>query len=117
MHSQARYTRVEGASMILLKDVLKDINGAFPIFMYGERHIDEFLERYPFDQDGVTQQWEMFDRLSRNVMEFLRVRFPTLGDRNRSLCRDLQMCHLREKIERNEREYECYRSIVAPHAA
>jgi hypothetical protein len=103
--------------MVLLTDVLESINGAFPLFSHGERHIDEFLERYPFDGDGVTQQWEMFDRLSSNVMEFLRGRFPALGERNRSICCELQMCQLREKIERNEREDECYRSIRARYAA
>ena len=103
--------------MILLTDVLAEINSAFSLFSYGERHIDEFLERYPFDRDGVTQQWEMFDRLSRNVMEFLRERFPALGELNHSICCELQMCQLREKIERNEREYECYHSIMAQYAA
>jgi hypothetical protein len=102
--------------MVLLTDVLGSINSAFPLFSYGERHIDEFLERYPFERDGVTQQWEMFDRLSRNVMEFLRDRFPALGKRNHSICCELQMCQLREKIERNEREYECYRSIMARYS-
>lgn len=102
--------------MVLLTDVLDSINSAFPIFSDGERQIDEFLEQYPFDRDGVRQQWEMFDRLSRNVMEFLRDRFPALGELNRSICCDLQMCQLREKIERNEREHECYFSIVNRHA-
>jgi hypothetical protein len=98
--------------MVLITDVLDSINDAFPVFSYGERHIDEILERYSFNQDGLTQQWEMFDLLSRNVMEFLRDRFPALGERNRSICCERQMCQLREKIERNERECECYNSIV-----
>lgn len=103
--------------MVLLTDVLDSINGAFPLFFYGERHIDEFLERYSFDQDGITQQWEMFDFLSRNVIEFLRGRFPALGELNHSICCELQMCQLREKIERNERKFECYLSIMAQSAA
>jgi hypothetical protein len=103
--------------MILLTDVLESINRAFQIFSYGERHIDEFLERYSFDRDGITRQWEMFDSLSRNIMEFLRDKYPALGEHNHSICCELQMCQLREKIERNEREYECYRSILARHAA
>ena len=97
---------------MLITEVLDGINGAFPIFSYGERHTDEFLERYAFDRDGIAQRWEMFDRLSRDVMDFLRKRFPTLGERNYSVCRDLQMCSLREKIERIQREYECYESLI-----
>jgi hypothetical protein len=112
MHNQARYNWGWRLPMILLADVLEDINGAFPLFSYGERHINEFLEKYSFDRDGIKQQWEMFDYLSSNVMEFLSDRFPTLGERSRSICCDLQMCQFREKIERNVRKYECYRSIV-----
>jgi hypothetical protein len=58
----------------------------------------------------------MFDRLSNNVTEFLRPRFPALGERNRSICCELQMCQLREKIESNERTYACYRSIMAQYS-
>jgi hypothetical protein len=99
--------------MVLLTDVLDSINGAFPLFSYGERHIDEFLGKYSFDQLGITQRWEMFDRLSNNVMEFLRSRFPALEERNHSICCELQMCQLRDKIERSERTYDCYRSTMA----
>jgi hypothetical protein len=59
----------------------------------------------------------MFDRLSGKVLEFLRNRFPTLGERGRAACCDLQMSQLREKIARIERKYECYRSITARYAA
>jgi hypothetical protein len=102
--------------MVLLTEVLDSINGAFPLFSSGERHIDEFLEKYSFDEGGIVQRWEMFDHLSNHIMEFLRRRFPTLGERNRSICCELQMSHLREKIEGIERTYECYRSIMARYA-
>jgi hypothetical protein len=108
---------LESGSLANLADVSDSINGAFPLFSYGERHIDEFLERYPFDRDGVKEQWEMFDRLSGNVMEFLRERFPECGERNHSIYCELQMCQLRDKIEANERKYECYRSIKARYTA
>jgi len=98
--------------MVRIADVLQSINGAFPIFSYGERHIDEFLGIYAFSADGVAQQWEMFDRLSKNVLDFLRARFPLLGDRNRAICCELQMVQLREKITRIENEYGCYSSII-----
>jgi len=104
--------------MILLTDVLEDINGAFPIFSYGERHVDEFLEKnYSSEEGGVNRLWEIFDRLFGNVLEFLRGRFPALGERERAACCELQMSQLREKITRIERRYECYRSILALHAA
>lgn len=102
--------------MILIADILSSINSAFPLFSYGERHIDEFLEKYSFDEIGITRQWEMFDLLSNNVAAFLRSRFPTLGEPNRSICRELQMCRLREKIEAKERAYAGYRSIVAQYS-
>jgi hypothetical protein len=102
--------------VVLITDVLDTINGAFPLFSYSERHIDEFLENYSFDQSGITQRWEMFDRLSKNVTEFLRSRFPALGERNLSICCELQMCQLRDKIERVERTYDCYRSIIMRHS-
>lgn len=102
--------------MVLLTEVLDSINGAFPLFSYGERHIDEFLEKYSFDEDGIVQRWEMFDRLSNHIMEFLRSRFPTLGERNHSICCELQISPLREKIESIQRTYECYRSIMARYA-
>jgi hypothetical protein len=99
--------------MVLLTDVLESINRAFPLFSYGERRIDEFLDQYSFDQGGTTQRLEMFDRLSNNIMEFLRCRFPALGERNHSICCELQMCQLRDKIAQTERTYECYCSINA----
>jgi hypothetical protein len=102
--------------MVLLTEVLDSINGAFPLFSYGERHIDEFLENYSFDEDGIVQRWEMFDLLSNHIMEFLRGRFPTLGERSHSICCELQISPLREKIEGIERTYECYRSIMARYA-
>jgi hypothetical protein len=101
---------------VSVDNVLSSIRGAFNIFVFGERHIDEFLERYPFDRDRVTQQWEMFDALNKNFMDFLRERFPALWERNRSICCELQMYQLREKIEWNERKYECYCSIVERRA-
>jgi hypothetical protein len=102
--------------MVMLTEVLDSIHGAFPLFSYGERHIDEFLEKYSFDEDGIVQRWEMFDRLSNHIIEFLRGRFPTLGERNHSICCELQLSPLREKIESIERTYECYRSIMARYA-
>ena len=44
-------------------------------FSFGKRHLDEFLEKYSFDEDGIRQRWEMFDRLSNKV---------TVGSRSRS---------------------------------
>jgi hypothetical protein len=102
--------------MILMTDILSSIISAFPLFSFGERHINEFLEEYSFDEVGITQQWEMFDRLSNNVAEFLRSRFPTLGECNSSICCELQMCQLREKIEANERTFACYLSIMARYS-
>lgn len=101
--------------MVLIADILTGINGAFPIFSFGERHIDEFLEKYPFDEDGIKLQWEMFDRLSRNVSDLLRMRFPALGETGRAICCEIQMSQLRDKIARAENMHSCYASILLAH--
>jgi len=101
--------------MVLIADILTSINGAFPIFSFGERHIDEFLEKYPFNEDGIKSQWETFDRLSRNVSDFLRMRFPALGETGRAICCELQMSHLRDKVVRAENSHSCYTSILLAH--
>jgi hypothetical protein len=93
-------------------DVTNSINCAFPIFSHGECHIDEFLNRYSFDQDGIRQQWEMYNRLSSNVLEFLRARFPKLEDNVRSAICELQMSKIQDKIREIENKYQCECSIV-----
>jgi hypothetical protein len=105
--------------------IFKAINGAFPIFMFGERHIDEFIETFSideggakwFDEDGIKRLWEMFDLVSGNVLDFLRDRFPALGERERAACCTLQMSQLKDKITRIESTYRCYCSIMARRAA
>ena len=101
--------------MISWIGIFERINGALPLFSYGERHIEEFLNGYSFDRDGVRQRWEMFDRLWGNVQDFLKSEFPGLREIDRRSICELQMYPLRDKIARIEREYECYRSIVEQH--
>ncbi|MGP8251389.1 MAG: hypothetical protein ACLQHF_05095 [Terracidiphilus sp.] len=103
--------------MVSFAGVLSSMRKAFPLFSYGERHIDEFLGTYSFDRDGVRQQWEMFGRLSRNVLEFLQTDWPSLSERERLIFCRLQMAPLWEKIKRIENTYECYGSIVARHSS
>jgi hypothetical protein len=83
-----------------MNSLRKLTNRAFPLFSYGERHIDEFLDQYSFDQEGVRRRWEMFHQLSENILEFLGVEFPTLGERGRSICWKLQLSQIRAKITR-----------------
>jgi hypothetical protein len=97
--------------MVSLIPALVSINDAF---FYDERYSDESLERHGFEQDGIALLWKMFDQLSIDIMNFLRSRFPSLGELNHSICCELQMIPLREKIEEIESMYECYRSIIAP---
>ena len=102
--------------MISLTEVFERINSAFPFFSRGERHVEEFLERYSFDSEGMKQRWEMFCRLWGNVEEFLKSEFPGMREIDcKSIC-ELRMNLLRDKIERIEREFECYRSILEQHS-
>jgi hypothetical protein len=98
--------------MVLMSEIFENINGAIPLFSHGEQHLEEFLEQYPFDRDGMTRRWEMFDRVSAQVMSILRKKYPTLGERNHSILCGLQMCILRDKIKWTEKTYECYLSIM-----
>lgn len=96
-----------------LINILNSIESAFPIFSYGERHIDEVLNKFSFDQDGMKGRWDLYDRLSNNILEFLDQRFPGLGSRECSIICDLQMSQICEKVTRIESEYDCYCSIAA----
>jgi len=99
--------------MFSLPEVLNRIQEAFPIFSHGQRHVDEFLDSYSFDDEGIRQRWEMFDHLSTNVMAFLTREYPLLGLRARSACCELAMSALREQIARIARTHRCYASILA----
>ena len=96
-----------------LADVVSSIESAFPIFSFGDRHIVERLSTFSFDEEGMARRWDWYDRLSRNVLEFLGQRFPEVGQRDRSIIGDLQMNQIREKIARDESEYAYYCSIVS----
>lgn len=98
--------------MTTLPDIMNSIGNAFPIFSGGQKHIDEFFDRYPHDQNGIRQRWEVYDSLSKNVFEFLRERFPYLRNGAHAALCDLQMCSIKDTIERTERWYRCCQSIV-----
>lgn len=94
---------------MFLTEILNSIVSAFPIFSFGQRHIEETFNfnRSSFDQEGIKRQWDLHDRLSKNVLEFLGQRFPGLGQCERSAICDLQMSRISEKITRIEEEYGC----------
>jgi hypothetical protein len=99
--------------MIELDDIMASIRGAFPVFSYGEKYTDDFLETtYSFDDDGMRQRWEMFDRLTNGVRAFLRTRYPAISEHTRASYSDLQMKPFQEKIARKVREYEHYKSLA-----
>ncbi len=101
---------------LTLTEVLRSIDSAFPIFSFGEGYIDEALN-FPFHQEGMQRRWDWYDRLSKNVMEFLGQRYPELGQRGCSIVCDLQMRRIREKITRAESEFCCYREIVLSYTS
>ncbi len=96
---------------LTLADIVSSIDSAFPIFSFGERYIDDALN-FPFDQEGMRRRWDWYDRLSKNVLEFLGQRYPELGQRGCSIICDLQMSRIREKIMQAESEFDCYREIL-----
>lgn len=99
-----------------LIDILNSIVSAFPIFSFGERHIDKVLNNwFSFDQEGMKGRWDLYGRLLKNVLEFLDQRFPRLGQCERSAICDLQMNRISEKITRIEEEYALYHSVEARH--
>jgi len=87
---------------MFLTEIVSSIDRAFPVFSSGERHIDETLNRFPFDQGGMKQRWDWYNRLSKNVFEFLKQEFPRLGQQNCSIICRFQMSRLREKITKIE---------------
>ena len=60
----------------------------------------------------MKRRWDWYDRLLKNVLEFLDQRYPELGQRGCSIICDLQMSRIREKITRVDNEFVYYRSIV-----
>jgi hypothetical protein len=98
---------------LTLTDILSSIDSAFPIFSFGEGYIDEALNKFSFDQEGMKRRRDWYDRLSKNVLEFLDERFPELGQRGCSIICDLQLSLIREKITRVEDEFDYYRSLEA----
>jgi hypothetical protein len=100
--------------MFSTQDVIQSINDAFPFFSYGERYINEFLSRAPYETysvDGVKRQWELIDRLTNNVSEFLRGRYPAMSELERATYCEWRMRPLQDTIQRNEGMYRCYREI------
>lgn len=95
-----------------LSGYLEHINNAFPVFSFGEGFVDERLDRFSLDDEGIRQRWRWHDNLAKNILEFLNERFPDLGARGCLVVCDVQMSRIREKIRATEGEFSLYRSIL-----
>src|SRR5579863_6637177 len=93
-----------------LSDVVRSIENEFLIFSFGENYIDETLDKFPFDQEGMQRLWDWYDHLSQRVLEFLDQRFLELGQRGCSAICHLQLSQIREKITAIQSEFDCYTS-------
>ena len=93
-------------------NVLSSIEREFSIFAYSDGHILEYLEKYPFDREGIQAMWTMFQKLSGNALSVLRSNFPHMPENWRFIVRDLQMSRMRELIQRRESIYRCYQSLL-----
>jgi hypothetical protein len=109
--------RFEVADMVFRMDVLMGMS-RLPFFSQGESQILAALERRsPYRHGGVMQQWALYEGVWKDVMEYLRSNYVTLSERDRWRCCQLRTSKLREMIQANEREYECYRALVTLHTA
>jgi hypothetical protein len=89
-----------------LDDIVSTIDSAFPIFALGGRHVDEELENFPRDQEGAKRRWDLYRRLSVNVLQFLTRAFPNQRQEwYRAVC-DYRMFTIEEKIKRIEKRNE-----------
>jgi hypothetical protein len=69
----------------------------FEIFAYGEAHTLDVLRNCPTRQD----RWDLFRRLSDNVLTALRRELPHVSDRQLTIFRDdVVMGPLIEKVDR-----------------
>ena len=100
-----------------LVDYLAQINDAFPVFYLGEGHLNERLDKFPFDEEGIQQARRWHDGLAKNILEFLDDRFPGLGKLGCLIVCDVQMTGIREKLAATECEYRLYRSIVQRYSS
>jgi hypothetical protein len=81
--------------MSTFADAIRIVNREFEFFAYGEGHMLDVIRRCPSDQ-----RWELFDRLSHNVLTCLRREMPRVSDRVRAIYRNVVMDPVREKIDR-----------------
>ncbi len=97
-----------------LDEIVNRIDGAFPIFAFGDRHADEELERFPRSQAGTKERWDWYRRLSENVLEFLTKAFPNQRQEwCRAIC-DYRMFTIEEKIRRIEKRNELELYLSGP---
>jgi hypothetical protein len=96
-------------------DALLRVESALPEFADGQRKIEEWLESSSFDEDGSRQRWAMFDRLSEDAAKFLGTLSAEVREVAELVC-ELLMCQLKESVERTDRVFECYRSIMAQYS-
>ncbi|MGA2651848.1 MAG: hypothetical protein ABSF28_15055 [Terracidiphilus sp.] len=82
------------------------INKAFPVFSYGDAHMNRVLglDSVWIDRNEIKRMEETIDLLSRNLLQFLNIEFPRKGmskgiDWCRTIC-DLKMKSVREGLER-----------------
>jgi len=84
---------------------MNKINKAFPVFSYGDAHRNSVLglDSIWINKNQIKGIEDSFNRLRRNLLEFLNTEFPRNG---RVWCEtvcDLKMQPIRERIGRAKR--------------
>ena len=100
---------------ILRMDVVMGMS-TLPFFSKGHGRIVAALsDCSPYDHGSMRPQWELFESVWKDVMEYLRSNFAELGEHQWAYC-NLQMNEIREMIESNAAHYGIALSITARHA-
>lgn len=100
-----------------LSDLESRARSEFEILAHGHAHIADFPNRlFSFDDAGMRQRWECFDRVASNVLRFVRSKCPQLSEFQCESYRDLLTVPVRDEIERIANRYLLYRSICEVEA-
>jgi hypothetical protein len=97
---------------IRLDDMLTSINTAFPILSFGQKDLDHRLNRFSSSPYEVGERWDYYNKLSMNVLNFLRQEFPSLDKNAHLAICELALYSIQENFERIDDEHEWYQSLL-----
>lgn len=84
---------------------------AFHFLSYGEAYINEKIDSFPWDQEGMKRMWGWYGLCSKNVMDFLRE--SGFGENDSSIICDFHMDSIYEKLAATQDACDSYCSRSA----